>query len=260
MINLNADCVRHISSYLSTYHKIVLSRVCKAYAVYLDNVLNQDPALQCSLLEKIFDKSPRLKLLKRVNQALKPKVESKAPQEFPEALRVQNNGRYRLVFYKDHIDLYERLVFYWDLQRTIKAPVLNHFLSAESFLVSYDQNRIVACMLSNFSPIIIPYDKNYPILNSKSSFCYVANTQCTVAMTDKPRTIDYVGFTFLHEAGSYLHLISKTRIFHYNLKTHESIEEMIDVPEVLRAEDDLLICKTAIIKLSPPKSHTIYKI
>ena len=259
MLSIKKDCFRIISSYLCIYHKIILSRVCKATAEVLKDIIENDPALpKQSFAEKLFCKPPRIILLKKVKKAIQPQSLTSNLELPPLALRVQSTNNYRLVFFKDHLELHSRVFFSWDLEKTIKTPIPNHFLCANKYLVNYDDKRIVATMLSSGSPMLIPYSKGHPVLNTKSAFCYASNNQ-TVVFTDMPRPLKHLGFTFMHESTIFLHLIAETFIVHYNLKTHESVVDPIYVPKVLSAVDDVLICETAIIQLNTPKSHVIYK-
>jgi len=239
-----------------------MSRVCKAFAAAINSEIEDELAQifpQRGFFGNLFGKSPRATVFKTVYQALHPKPLT--PQKLPPlALRMQTTTNFQLVFYKDHLKFYTRTFFGgWQYDRIIKSDNLNHFICANKYIVNYDSIRIVALQLSNNYPLLIPYDKSFPILHSENAFSYVAKNQTVVFYNLKLTPLRQVGFNFLHETETYLYLISSKFIVHLNVKNLEQTEEMIEVPKVISAKDNLLICETAIIQLSYPKSHILYK-
>lgn len=260
MLKLNRDCFNHVISYLSLYHIIILSRVTKSLSIALENTLKNHPALPSpSFWVNWFDKSPRVKLIKRVHEALRPQANPKLPLDYPGSLRQEFANDYRLIVYKTHVDIFKKKLLGWGHEIRMTSPKINHFLCGEDTLVYFDDYRVIAKSLSLRQDQLYDYDKKHPVLRSKNFFCFAKGAH-TFLHSKTITKLNYVGFNFILETETHLHLIAKTFILHIELKTKSEVYETIDVPEVLRAKEDWLICKSEIIQIGSPKSHIIYKI
>lgn len=261
MLSLNHDVVNLIINNLSLYDVIKLSRVSKSIRKIFENYLNKHPLLQSGPLS-FLDKSPSLKMLRKINRALNSGSKPVSHPDFMLASKIEISSKYLLAFYSgnpSYVKVNKKTFLgKWELLRTIQTPRLNHFLCRDSLLIHYDRNRIVVDTPAGNTPSLIPYDSNYAVLNSRNAYCYVAQDK-TVVVTDKSREINYLGFTFLHETETSLHLIAETFIVHYNIKTHVTIKEEIYVPKVVSTQEDLLVCKDRIIQLTDSTRYIIYK-